>query len=63
MGFAACGEQDVRISLVSAALPLEMEGFTPGDTGAIWGCLCPPLFAGGSELLFCVVGAAPPPPV
>lgn len=27
MGFAACGEQGPGISLVSAALPLEMEGF------------------------------------
>lgn len=27
MGFAACGEQGPGISLVSAALPLEMEEF------------------------------------
>lgn len=49
LGCAAHEEQHVWICLVSAALPLEMEGFrssTPEDAGVVWGSLCPPLLAG-----------------
>lgn len=50
MEFVACGEQDVGISLVSAALPLEMES---NHSRRHWGRM--------GLLVFCVVGAAPPP--